>query len=248
MPSAREAQWTSAPDGVRHVPGVIAADLAVLPDQLLEEHTARGYPVVLPVGREAIAVAERAVMHDDPASATARARREVSGTPAFEVNDGRHDAPPLDHVCDPDRVAPVTVRIRTCHDSSRGDPRFEGVDAALAEAGIDRKRVFLTNAVKQSKWRASGRRRLHERPNSAEVAACRFWLELELRRVKPDSVVALGATAAQALLGRAFRVTKDRGKVVSSRAAEMRAFVRDLRVVARISTGPSTWERLGSAR
>ncbi len=131
------------------------------------------------------------------------------------------------------------------------------LDDALAEAGIDRKRVFVTNAVKHFRWRAAGKRRLHERPNSAEVAACRLWLELELRLVAPEIVVALGATAAQALLGRAFRVTKDRGKVVSSplasrvvatvhpssilrapddeaRHAEMRAFVRDLRVVARL--------------
>ena len=131
------------------------------------------------------------------------------------------------------------------------------LDEALAEAGIDRKRVFVTNAVKHFKWRASGKRRLHEKPNSAEIAACRVWLELELRLVRPDIVVALGATAAQALLGRAFRVTKDRGKVVSSplaerviatvhpssilrapddesRRAELRAFVRDLRVVAKL--------------
>src|SRR5687767_2253210 len=125
-------------------------------------------------------------------------------------------------------------------------------------AGIDRTRVFVTNAVKHFKWRASGKRRLHERPNSAEVAACRLWLELELRLVKPEVVVALGATAAQALLGRAFRVTKDRGKLVSSpfarrvvatvhpslilrapddesRRAEMRAFVRDLKGVAKLT-------------
>jgi len=131
------------------------------------------------------------------------------------------------------------------------------LDDALAEAGIDRKRVFVTNAVKHFKWRAAGKRRLHERPNSSEIAACRLWLELELRLVHPDIVVALGATAAQALLGRAFRVTKDRGKVVSSplasrviatvhpssilrapddesRQAEMRAFVRDLRIVAKL--------------
>ena len=128
---------------------------------------------------------------------------------------------------------------------------------ALADAGIDRKRVFVTNAVKHFKWRASGKRRLHERPNSADIAACRVWLELELRLVKADVVVALGATAAQALLGRSFRVTKDRGKLVSSplaervvatvhpssilrapdeaaRRAEMRAFVRDLQGVAKL--------------
>ncbi len=131
-------------------------------------------------------------------------------------------------------------------------------DDALAQAGIERRTVFVTNAVKHFKWRASGKRRLHERPNTAEIAACRLWLELELRLVKPDLVIALGATAAQALLGRAFRVTKDRGKLVSSplaerviatvhpssilrapdddaRRAEMRAFVRDLKRVARLT-------------
>ena len=131
------------------------------------------------------------------------------------------------------------------------------LDEALVEAGIDRRRVFVTNAVKHFKWRASGKRRLHEKPNTAEIAACRVWLELELRLVRPDIVVALGATAAQALLGRAFRVTRDRGKVVASplaervvatvhpssilrapddesRHSEMRAFVRDLRVVAKL--------------
>jgi len=131
------------------------------------------------------------------------------------------------------------------------------LDKALVEAGIDRKHVYLTNAVKHFRWRASGKRRLHERPNSTEIAACRVWLELELRLVNADIVVALGATAAQALLGRPFRVTRDRGKVVSSplvarvvatvhpssilraldepsRRAEMRAFVRDLRAVAKL--------------
>ena len=136
-------------------------------------------------------------------------------------------------------------------------PAGRVLDDALADAGIDRKRVFVTNAVKHFKWRASGKRRLHERPNGAEIAACRMWLELELRLVKADIVVALGATAAQALLGPSFRVTKDRGKIVSSplaervvatvhpssilrapdddsRRAEMRALVRDLRGVAKL--------------
>jgi DNA polymerase len=136
-------------------------------------------------------------------------------------------------------------------------PAGRVLDEALAEAGIDRTRVYVTNAVKHFKWRANGKRRLHERPNSAEIAACRVWLELELRLVKPDIVVALGATAAQDLLGPAFRVTRQRGKVVSSplaprvvatvhpssilrapddesRHREMRAFVRDLRVVAKL--------------
>src|SRR3954462_6483115 len=129
-------------------------------------------------------------------------------------------------------------------------------DEALVEAGIDRKRVYVTNAVKHFKWTPKGKRRIHEKPNRAEVAACQHWLELELQLVKPDLVVALGATAAQALLGPAFRVTKDRGKVMSSplaprvvatvhpssilrapperRDAELRAFVKDLRVVAKL--------------
>jgi DNA polymerase len=141
-------------------------------------------------------------------------------------------------------------------------PAGHVLDEALAEAGIDRKRAYLTNAVKHFKWRASGKRRLHERPNAAEVAACRVWLELELRLVKPDIVVALGATAAQALLGPAFRVTKQRGKIVSSplaprvvatvhpssilrapddesRKQDMRAFVRDLRIVAKLMARPT---------
>ena len=89
-------------------------------------------------------------------------------------------------------------------------------DEALASAGIDRGSVYVTNAVKHFKWRPSGKRRLHEKPNAAEVAACSFWLELELRLVRPDLIVALGATAAQALLGRAFRITRDGGKVLDS--------------------------------
>ena len=135
-------------------------------------------------------------------------------------------------------------------------PAGRVLDEALSEAGIDRKRVFVTNAVKHFKWRASGKRRLHERPNGSEIAACRMWLELELQLVKPDIVVALGATAAQALLGPAFRVTRQRGTVVASplaprvvatvhpssilrapdqsRDEEMRAFVRDLRIVAKL--------------
>jgi len=135
-------------------------------------------------------------------------------------------------------------------------PAGRVLDEALAEVGIDRKRVFVTNAVKHFKWRASGKRRLHEQPNGTEIAACRMWLELELQLVKPDIVVALGATAAQALLGPAFRVTRQRGTVVSSplaprvvatvhpssilrapdqsRDAERRAFVRDLRIVAKL--------------
>ena len=84
-------------------------------------------------------------------------------------------------------------------------------DEAIAEAGIDRGDVYVTNAVKHFKWKARGKRRIHQKPNAAEVAACRQWLDAELAAVTPHVLVALGATAAQALLGSGFRVTKQRG-------------------------------------
>jgi uracil-DNA glycosylase len=89
------------------------------------------------------------------------------------------------------------------------------LDRALADAGIDRERVFVTNVVKHFKWRPSGKRRLHERPNVAEIRACRPWLNLELEIVRPELIVALGATAAQALLGKSFRITEDRGQILT---------------------------------
>ena len=136
-------------------------------------------------------------------------------------------------------------------------PAGRVLDDALAEAGIDRGEVYLTNAVKHFKWRAGGKRRIHQKPNAEEIAACRPWLDAELAVVKPDVLVALGATAAQALLGRGFRVTRERGVPVDSdlapnvlatvhpssilRArdeAERReayaAFVADLRAVAKL--------------
>jgi DNA polymerase len=90
------------------------------------------------------------------------------------------------------------------------------LDQALAEAGIDREAVFVTNVVKHFKWRPSpdGKRRLHERPNRGEVKACRPWLDLELEIVRPDLLVALGATAAQAIVGPDFRITEQRGQVL----------------------------------
>ena len=88
------------------------------------------------------------------------------------------------------------------------------LDRALIDAGIDRERTFVTNVVKHFKWRPSGKRRLHERPNAAEVRACRPWLDLELEIVRPDLLVALGATAAQAIIGREFRITEQRGQIV----------------------------------
>ena len=87
---------------------------------------------------------------------------------------------------------------------------------ALAETGIDRGDVYVTNVVKHFKWKARGKRRIHQKPNAAEVAACRPWLEAELAAVAPDVLVLLGATAAQALLGSGFRVTKQRGVPVAS--------------------------------
>jgi uracil-DNA glycosylase len=95
-------------------------------------------------------------------------------------------------------------------------PAGRVLDDALADAGIDRKQVYVTNAVKHFKWTPRGKRRIHQKPNAAETAACRPWLDAELDVVEPDVLVALGATAAQALLGRGFRVTKERGVPVDS--------------------------------
>ena len=91
-------------------------------------------------------------------------------------------------------------------------PAGRVLDEALEEAGIDRDQVYVTNAVKHFKWKARGKRRIHDKPNAAELAACRPWLDAELRFVGPHVLVPLGATAAQALLGRSFRVTQHRGE------------------------------------
>src|SRR5690348_13680173 len=93
-------------------------------------------------------------------------------------------------------------------------------DEALEAAGIDRASVYVTNAVKHFKWQARGKRRIHQKPNWTEMTACRPWLEAELAVVEPRVLVLLGATAAQALLGRQFRVTRERGKPVDSDLAE----------------------------
>src|SRR6266567_1401588 len=98
-------------------------------------------------------------------------------------------------------------------------PAGKIMDRALEEAGIDRKQVYVTNAVKHFKWEPRGKRRIHKKPNSREIAACRPWLEAELRIVRPKLVVCMGATAAQAILGPSFRVTRERGKVLSSKVA-----------------------------
>src|SRR5215510_275934 len=98
-------------------------------------------------------------------------------------------------------------------------PAGKIMDHALEEAGIDRSQVYVTNAVKHFKWEARGKRRIHQKPNSREIAACRPWLEAELRIIKPKLVVAMGATAAQTIFGPSFRVTRERGKVLSSKLA-----------------------------
>jgi uracil-DNA glycosylase family protein len=98
-------------------------------------------------------------------------------------------------------------------------PAGKILDRALEEAGIDRREVYVTNTVKHFKWEPRGKRRIHKKPNSREIAACRPWLEAELRVVRPGLLVCLGATAAQAVFGPAFRVTRERGKVMESELA-----------------------------
>ena len=136
-------------------------------------------------------------------------------------------------------------------------PAGKLLDRCLAEAGIDRSRAYVTNVVKHFKWVPRGPRRIHSKPGSVEIEACFPWLEAEIEVVKPRAIVALGATAAQALFGRAFRVSKDRGRFVESglapyalatvhpsallrapdeetRHREIRRFVEDLHQVAAI--------------
>ena len=133
------------------------------------------------------------------------------------------------------------------------------LDNALAEAGIDREAVYVTNVVKHFRWTAAerGKRRIHKKPRASEIQACRPWLDTEFNVVKPKVVVCLGASAAQALLGKTFRVTRDRGKAIKSslaallvatvhpssilrarddesREIQMKRFVDDLRTVKRL--------------
>jgi uracil-DNA glycosylase len=95
-------------------------------------------------------------------------------------------------------------------------PAGKLLDKALVEAGIDRSKTYVTNVVKHFKWVLRGKRRIHDKPNAAEIGACRPWLDSEITLIKPKILVCLGATAAQALLGRQFRVTVQRGKFVPS--------------------------------
>jgi DNA polymerase len=99
-------------------------------------------------------------------------------------------------------------------------PAGRVLDDALVEAGIDRDKTYVTNAVKHFKWQARGKRRIHQKPNWAEMSACRPWLEAELEAVRPRVLVLLGATAAQTMLGRQFRVTQFRGRLIESELAE----------------------------
>jgi len=135
-------------------------------------------------------------------------------------------------------------------------PAGKLLDRALAEAGIDRSTVYVTNVVKHFKWEPRGKRRIHKKPNAGEITACRPWLETEIALVKPRAIVCLGATAAQALLGKGFKVTAHRGAPVSSplaplvmatvhpssllrapddetRQRETRRFIEDLRAIAK---------------
>ena len=90
---------------------------------------------------------------------------------------------------------------------------------ALVEAGIDRTKTYVTNVVKHFKWEPRGKRRIHKKPNAREITACRPWLEAEISLVKPKVIVCLGATAAQALLGPQFKVTRQRGQFIESTLA-----------------------------
>jgi uracil-DNA glycosylase family protein len=99
-------------------------------------------------------------------------------------------------------------------------PAGKMLDRALEEAGFNRDEVYVTNAVKHFKWEPRGKRRIHQKPSSRDIAACRPWLEAELRLVEPKLVICLGSTAGQAIFSPAFRVTKQRGKVLDSALAK----------------------------
>jgi DNA polymerase len=96
-------------------------------------------------------------------------------------------------------------------------PAGQVLDRALAQAGVERSRLYVTNAVKHFKWEPRGKRRIHQTPNSRDIAACQPWLEAELRLLKPRLVVALGATAARSLFGRPVKITENRGQIFQSR-------------------------------
>lgn len=139
-------------------------------------------------------------------------------------------------------------------------PAGQLLDWSLEKAGIDRSQAYVTNVVKHFKWVPRGKRRIHSKPSSLEIKACLPWLEAELEAVQPEVIVLLGATAAQALLGSTFRVTKERGNWLRSNLAPhvmatvhpssllrieddadrkdaIRVFVRELRKVAEVVGG-----------
>lgn len=99
-------------------------------------------------------------------------------------------------------------------------PAGKVLDKALSEAGINRDEVYVTNVVKHFKWEPKGKRRIHKKPNAREIAACRPWLDAELDLLKPEVVVCLGATAAQTLIGKDFKVSQQRGKMIDSTLAK----------------------------
>jgi uracil-DNA glycosylase len=162
---------------------------------------------------------------------------------------------------------PPTARVMFVGEQPGNDEDLQGrpfvgpagklLDQALEEAGINRDEVYVTNVVKHFKWEPKGKRRIHKKPNAREIAACRPWLEAELEVVKPEVLVCLGASAAQALLGREFRVSQQRGQFIESslaprvmatvhpssilrapddetRRAERKRFVEDLKKVAKV--------------
>jgi DNA polymerase len=102
----------------------------------------------------------------------------------------------------------------------QGEPFVGPAGRVLDRAGIARADAYVTNVVKHFKWTPMGKRRLHQKPNAREIGACLPWLEKEIEVIKPEILVCLGATAAQAIMGRAFRVTRQRGKVLPSRFAQ----------------------------
>lgn len=121
----------------------------------------------------------------------------------------------------PRRARLMLVGEQPGHDEDLAGEPFVGpagrlLDRALIDAGIDRAAVYVTNAVKHFKWEPRGKRRLHAKPGAREIAACLPWLEAEIEAVQPQLLVCLGATAAQALLGRGFRVSVDRGRSLTS--------------------------------
>ena len=119
-------------------------------------------------------------------------------------------------------------------------PAGKLLDKALAEAGIDRTKVYVTNVVKHFKWEPRGKRRIHKKPNASEISACRPWLDTEIQLVKPRAIVCLGATAAQALLGKQFKVTAQRGTFIASALAPL--------VMATVHPSSILRERDGEAR